>query len=56
MANYKIIKTILLHGDKGDKGEQGVDTTVPIGAILAYRDEDIPEGYSVYKEVEEGGE
>lgn len=52
-----IIKTKhLLKGDKGDRGsETGIDTTVPLTALIAFDGKEIPEGYELYEDTE-GGE
>lgn len=51
MANEIIKKTVLIKGDKGNKGDDDADVTVPIGAIVAYDADELPEGYELFKEV-----
>lgn len=53
MANNIIKKTILIKGDKGDKGsaDAKADVTVPQGAIVGYDEEELPEGYELFIEV-----
>jgi len=51
--NITINKKALIKGDKGDKGETPEDITVPNAGLIAIEG-DIPEGYILYKEVDEG--
>lgn len=51
MANNIIKKNILIRGDKGDKGDDDADVTLPINAIVAYDEEELPEGYELFIEV-----
>lgn len=51
MANNKIKKTILIGGDKGDTGDDDADVTIPFYGIVAYDEEELPEGYELFKEV-----
>lgn len=51
--NKTIEKKVIIKGEKGAKGETPEDITVPIGGIIAIEGE-IPEGYELYKEVNEG--
>lgn len=51
MANHVINKVIMLRGEKGEKGDDGVDTTAPLNAIVMVADNaEIPEGYELYEE------
>lgn len=51
MANTTIKKEVLIKGIKGERGEEATsDTTVPINGIIAFDGEEIPEGYTLYKE------
>ena len=56
MPNKVIKKKLLIKGDKGDSGNDGVDKTVPKGGLLFYDGDEIPEGYELYKDLDEGGE
>lgn len=51
MANNILKKTILIKGDKGDKGSDDADVTIPQGAIVGYDEEELPEGYELFIEV-----
>lgn len=52
--NKTIEKKVIIKGEKGEKGDAPEsDTTVPLGGIIAIEDF-IPEGYVLYKEVNEG--
>lgn len=53
MANNIIKKNILIKGDKGENGsaDPNADVTLPINAIVAYDEEELPEGYELFKEV-----
>lgn len=54
--NKTIEKKVIIKGEKGAKGESAAnDITVPIGGMIAIEGE-IPEGYELYREVNEGGE
>ena len=54
MANFTIYKKVLMRGEKGDTGGGGIDTTVPQTGIIAYKGDEIPEGYILYSEVPDG--
>lgn len=52
MANNKIVKTILIKGEKGDDGGASEnDTTIPINGLVFYDDQTLPEGYELYREL-----
>jgi len=52
MANYKIEKTIMLKGERGEKGDtEDGDVTAPLNAIIMVVDNaEIPAGYELYEE------
>ena len=55
--NNIIEKKVIIKGEKGAKGDSAEsDITVPIGGIIAIEGDIIPEGYILYKEVNERGE
>ena len=48
-------KTILIKGLKGDTGDTGIDSTIPLSGLIAIKDEiEIPAGYELYEYVEDG--
>ena len=55
MANYTIKKRVLMRGEKGDTGDTGIDSTIPLGGLIAIKDEiEMPAGYELYEYVEDG--
>ena len=48
-------KTILIKGLKGDTGNTGIDSTIPLSGLIAIKDEiEMPAGYELYEYVEDG--
>ena len=57
MPNHVIKNKHIIKGSKGDRGGAGADDqTLPLNSLIAYDGDEIPEGYELYQEVEEGGE
>ena len=40
------IKTVLMTGQQGDKGDTNYDNAIPVGGIIAYDGDSAPEGYT----------